>query len=182
VDLLFSHCRTGEGLNSGGRCFQRVFTQLNCRLFSRVQRGHNPWTLALGGHQTDFDGGSSQGFSNPKSQSWKNRLVNGSFPSLSSSLEPTTKHNNQPFYLRHHWLRHHWFTTSMSSASDSSPSLKTAFRRVIEGGPDKEDNIIFVNEKTSCEAEKVRTHMFWSQPAVLSCLSSSSAASVLIQN
>jgi hypothetical protein len=47
----------------------------------------------------------------------------------------------------------------MSSASDSSPSLETAFRHVIEGGLDKEDNVIIVDEKTSCEAEKVRTCM-----------------------
>jgi hypothetical protein len=47
-------------------------------------------------------------------------------------------------------------STSMSSASDSSPSsLETVFRRVIEGSPDKEDNVIIVDEKTSCEAEKV---------------------------
>jgi hypothetical protein len=46
-------------------------------------------------------------------------------------------------------------STSMSSASDSSPSLETAFRRVIEGGPDKEENVIIVNKKTFCEADKV---------------------------
>jgi hypothetical protein len=46
-------------------------------------------------------------------------------------------------------------STSMSSASDSSASLETAFRRVIEGGPDKEDKVIIVDKKTSCEAQKV---------------------------
>jgi hypothetical protein len=32
----------------------------------------------LGVIKIDFDGGSSQGFSNQKFQRWKNRLVNGS--------------------------------------------------------------------------------------------------------
>jgi hypothetical protein len=45
----------------------------------------------LGLFKINFDGRSVQGFSNPKSQSWKNRLVvNGSFPSHWSQQQNAT--------------------------------------------------------------------------------------------
>jgi hypothetical protein len=46
-------------------------------------------------------------------------------------------------------------TPIMSSASDSSPTQETTFRRVMEGGSEKVDNVIVVGEKSTCEAEKV---------------------------
>jgi hypothetical protein len=94
----------------------------------------------------DFDGGSSQGFTNPKSQSWKNRVVNGSFPSLIIIIGANNKMQQSTIHPSNSITGYDVIgSTSMSSASDSSPSLETAFRRVIEGGPDKVDNVITIS-------------------------------------
>jgi hypothetical protein len=105
----------------------------------------------LGLFKINFDGWLAQGFSNPKFQSWKNRLVNGSFPSHWSQQQNAAI-NHSIYNITGYDIIG---STSMSSASDSSPSLETSFQRVIEGGPDKEDNVIIVNKKTSCEAKNV---------------------------
>jgi hypothetical protein len=99
----------------------------------------------LGLFKINFDGRLVQGFSNPKSQSWKNRLVNGSFPSHWSQQQNATINHSIHDYI----IGLKQVLLNMSS-SDSNCLFAAAPRRVVE------DTVIIVDKKTfSCEAEKV---------------------------
>jgi hypothetical protein len=69
---------------------KEVGSQLNYQLFPESRGVITLELCFLGRFKINFDGRPVQGFSNPKSQSSKNRLLNGSFPSHWSQQQNAT--------------------------------------------------------------------------------------------